>query len=162
MTISSRRLRTFLVVLLAAHTGVLGCQTKHPSDKSLQLSSGKDFVVWLQDTLRNGDHGQVIAATKFPVQVDDTMMDEPTLTRNYDKVWNPETIKAVMNEVSSQFITGNKFIIGLRRDLVRENEGSAVQGHRLWPIRVRKRRHVHGRLLSRKRIRQTVADCDCE
>jgi hypothetical protein len=40
------------------------------------------------------------------------MMDEPTLTRNYDKVWNPETIKAVMNEVSSQFITGNKFIIG--------------------------------------------------
>jgi hypothetical protein len=106
MTISSRRLRTFLVVLLAAHTEVLGCQTKHQPDKNLQVSSGQDLVVWLQDALRSGDRSHVIAATKFPVQVDDTMMDEPTLTNNYDKVWNPETIKAVMNEVSSQFISG--------------------------------------------------------
>ncbi len=112
MTISSRKMKTFLVVVLTTNTVVLGCQTKHPSDKSLRANSGQDFVLWLQDALRNGDRSQIIAATRFPVQIEDTMMDESTFTNNYDKVWNPESVKVAMNEVPGQFITGNKFIIG--------------------------------------------------
>jgi hypothetical protein len=138
-----RELRRSLaaILLLGVSSSVLcGCnsgqvekvQNANTSDKSSadsqrQVKSGRDFVASLQQALRSGDRNWIVSVTRFPVQVGEihgtdqvflqnyqnAMLDQRAFTRDYDKVWNPETVKVVMSENPDHF-TGDHdhFAIG--------------------------------------------------
>ena len=69
--------------------------------------SARDFLLVLQATLRDGDRSRTIGLIRFPVRVGEgesrTDMDESTFAQQYDKVWNPQTVKAVMDENPKHF-----------------------------------------------------------
>jgi hypothetical protein len=92
------------------------------ADNPRPTNSAHDFVLSLQQALRRGDRSWVIGMTRFPVTVGEIntrgeintsldkgkeeylrahqkiTWDQATYTRDYDKVWNPQTVKAVMDE----------------------------------------------------------------
>lgn len=100
-----------------------------PADGVREVSSAHDFVTSLQQALERGERSWVIAMTRFPVQVGEintaldkeeflrayqkSMWDQATYSRDYDKVWNPETVKVVMNESPDHFTANvHHFVFG--------------------------------------------------
>ncbi len=102
-----------LVVFIA--TALSGCKTPKAekeqtlsapgqvtADSPQQVKSARDFVSSLQQALKQGDRSRVTGMMRLPIQVgegyDTVPLDESQFNRDYDKVWNPATVKAVMNE----------------------------------------------------------------
>jgi hypothetical protein len=94
-----------------------------------EAKSPRDFLVMLQRELRDGERNRVTKMTHFPVQVGEvraylksdgtfarhnmTLLDEASFGRQYDAVWNSETIKAVLDQ-SPDLVgqVGDLFVIG--------------------------------------------------
>jgi hypothetical protein len=108
--------RLALLVVLA-FVGVLawctrghGAGTPYLSNSSQQVAAGpataksaRQFVQLLQRALRTGDRAWILSVTRFPVRVGENEtgrvdLDETALARDFDKVWNPQTVKAVLDE----------------------------------------------------------------
>lgn len=91
--------------------------------------SPRDFLVMLQQELRHGERDRVTKMTHFPVQVGEvraylrsdgtfarhnmTLLDEASFGRQYDAVWNSQTIKTVLDQ-NSDLVgqVGDLFVIG--------------------------------------------------
>jgi hypothetical protein len=90
---------------------------KVPGNNVAQAKSARDFVLLLQRALRSNDRGSILSVIGFPVRVGENDnrddLDKSAFTRDYDKVWKPETINVVMNENPDHF-TGDHdhFAIG--------------------------------------------------
>jgi len=68
--------------------------------------SERDFILALQQAIKAGDRNRVVSFIRFPVRVGEgntrADMDEDLFTRDYDKIWNPPTVKAVTDENPDQ------------------------------------------------------------
>ena len=112
---SSKRRSTSLVMLM--FVGLLawgvrgwGRETPNLSNSSSQVATGsqtansaREFVQLMQRALRNGDRAWILSVTRFPVRVGEREtgfvdLDKTALARDFDKVWNPRTVKAVLDE----------------------------------------------------------------
>jgi hypothetical protein len=71
-----------------------------------QARSERDFILSLQQALKAGDRNRILSFIRFPVRVGEGKtradMDEDMFTRDYDKIWNPQTVKAVIDENPDQ------------------------------------------------------------
>lgn len=92
----------------------VGASSSVSVDNPRPTNSVREFVLSLQQALQRGDRSWVISMTRFPVTVGEIntsldkeeflrvyqklTWDQATYTRDYDKVWNPQTVKAVMDE----------------------------------------------------------------
>jgi hypothetical protein len=120
MGITSRRLigRGLFVVSIAimlsgckAEKAEEGQSPKSPgltsADSPQQLKlSARDFVLLLQHALKSHSRDVITRLTRFPVQIDElgTMLDEESFARDYDKIWDPHTVKAVLDEDPNHFV----------------------------------------------------------
>jgi len=91
------------------------------ADKKTQPKSVRNFVLSLQQALRNGDRKWVIDATRYPVQFGEiagtdqaflnnyknAMLDQSTFVAKYDAIWSPERIKVVIRENPDHFNPNN-------------------------------------------------------
>jgi hypothetical protein len=94
-----------------------GVSDKSSADSTHQVKSARDFVLFLQQALRNGDRNWVLGATRYPVQVGEiagtdqaflnnyknAMLDQAAFVAKYDAVWNPERVKLVIGEHLDHF-----------------------------------------------------------
>lgn len=125
MVISSSSMKLLMSsVLVLAVSGVAGCQRTTPSlsseagkelaSKLPSATSGHDFLLLLQRALQNNDRDWVMGAIRFPVQVNEsgTVLERPAFVHDYDKVWNTETVQAVLKEAPDHFASGDHFIVG--------------------------------------------------
>jgi hypothetical protein len=94
-----------------------------------EAKSPRDFLVMLQHEVRDGKRDRVTKMTHFPVQVGEVraylksdgtfarhnmaLLDESSFGRQYDAVWNSQTIKAVLDQ-SPDLVgqVGDLFVIG--------------------------------------------------
>ena len=102
-----------------------------PADASGQheFKSPRDFLITLQQELRDGERDRITKMTHFPVQVGEAraylksdgtfvrhtmaLLDEASFRRQYDAAWNPETIKAVLDQNPDLVDqSGDLFVIG--------------------------------------------------
>lgn len=71
-----------------------------------QARSERDFILSLQQALKAGDRNRILSFIRFPVRVGEGKtradIDEGMFTRDYDKIWNPQTVKAVIDENPDQ------------------------------------------------------------
>ena len=137
-----RRLRRSLVIVLVGASACVfsRCKSeqaekvqsantsdKSSADSSQQVKSARDFVAFLQQALRSGDRNGILGVTRFPVQVGEihgtdqtflqnyqsAMLDRAAFIRDYDKVWDSETVKVVMSESPDHFaVDHDHFAIG--------------------------------------------------